>query len=81
VAKIKVIHRKLGKHMAYGLAHQETNTVEIDSTLPPKKKLEIMIHEPLHIICPEMSEEQVTKIGKQLGKFLWENNYREVKQK
>jgi hypothetical protein len=53
---MKVIHRKLGKEKAYGLAHIDSNTIEIDSRLKPKHRLEITIHEALHILYPTDSD-------------------------
>jgi hypothetical protein len=75
---MKVIHRKLGKEKAYGLAHIDSNTIEIDSRLKPKHKLEITIHEALHILYPTDSETAIVRKSKRLCAVLWQEGYRKV---
>jgi len=76
--KMKVIHRKLGKEKAYGLAHLDSNTIEIDTRLKPKHKLEITIHEALHILYPMESETAIVRKSKRLCAVLWNEGYRKV---
>ncbi len=76
--KTKVVHRKLGKEKAYGMAHIEANKIEIDSRLKTKKYLEILLHEKLHILHPDWSETAVIKESKALAGFIWDNHYRWV---
>ena len=52
---IKVIYRKLGKEKAWGQAHSHNNSVELDPRITGKKHLEILTHESLHILFPELS--------------------------
>ena len=75
---MKVIHRKLGKEKAYGLAHIDSNTNEIDSRLKPKHKLEITIHEALHILYPLESETYILRKSKRLCAVLWQEGYRKL---
>jgi hypothetical protein len=72
--RIKVIERKLGKHRAYGL--HWPGEIHIDSNLKPKKKLEIFVHEYMHEICPEWTEEHVTAQALKMSSFLWSQGYR-----
>jgi hypothetical protein len=74
----KVIHRKLGREKADGLYCD--NVIEIDPTLPPMRYLIVLIHEYLHHIQPEWSEEKVDAEGEALGRFLWKHGYRKVSQ-
>ncbi len=48
-----------------------------DNTLKDKFKLEIEIHEALHALFFDMSEETVTEAAEDLTKFLWRLGYRE----
>lgn len=75
---MKVINRKLGKEKAYGLAHLDSNTIEIDTRLKPKHKLEITIHEALHILYPMESESAIVRKSKRLCAVLWNEGYRKV---
>jgi fructose-specific phosphotransferase system component IIB len=72
----KVIHRKLGRENADGLAWKEDSTIEIDERLKGKKHLETVIHEALHILNPEMSETQVVEQSKAIKNLLWKLRYR-----
>jgi hypothetical protein len=74
----KVIHRKLGRERADGLYFD--NVIEIDPSLPPLRYMIVLIHEYLHHIQPEWSEEKVDAEGEALGRFLWKQGYRKVQQ-
>lgn len=78
---IKVIHRKLGKERADGLAFTEHNEIHLDTRLKGKKYFEIAIHELLHIQFPDMSEEDVLKHSKKLTNELWKLGFRKVETK
>lgn len=75
---MKVIKRKLGKEKADGLAHIDSNTIEIDERLKGRYCLEITIHEALHILYPTDSETAIIRKSKRLTKVLWEQGYRKV---
>lgn len=75
---MKVVYRKLGKEKAWGQALIEDNTIEIDPRLRARKKMQILIHEALHILNPEWSESKVIEQSTKLAKLLWSQHYREV---
>ena len=75
--RIKIIYRKLGREKLYGLSSTD-GIVEIDSRLKSKKHLEILIHEVLHILNPNDSEEDIVKKSITLTKLLWEQGYRRI---
>jgi hypothetical protein len=72
--KIKVVERKLGQHRAYGL--HWPGEIHIDTRLKPKKRLEVVIHEYMHEICPEWDEKHVTEQAVKMSDFLWTQGYR-----
>ena len=74
----KVVHRKLGRERAHGM--YLNNVIEIDPTLAPMRYLIVLIHEYLHHIQPEWSEEKVDAEGEALGRFLWKQGFRKVQQ-
>lgn len=76
--KPKIIWRKLGREDAFGQAWKDKKIIELDPRMTPKKQLEIICHEQLHITYPEMSETLVKQGGKDLCNTLWLLNYREV---
>jgi hypothetical protein len=73
---MKVVRRKLGKEKADGLAHIDDNTIEIDERLKGKYRLEITIHEALHILYPTDSETAIIRKSKRLTNVLWKQGYR-----
>lgn len=75
---MKVNERKLGREKAWGLAHQEDNLIEIDPRLTGKKRLEIYLHEAIHLIYPKLSESDVIKHSKKLTSLLWKQGYRRI---
>jgi hypothetical protein len=75
---MKVVRRKLGKEKADGLAHIDDNTIEIDERLKGKYRLEITIHEALHILYPTDSETAIIRKSKRLTNVLWKQGYRLV---
>jgi hypothetical protein len=81
----KIIIRKLGKHKAWGLAsHPQFQEVrpltepmlEVDTTTKGRQRLEIFIHEALHLAIPALPESVVLYTGKYLAKILWHAGYR-----
>lgn len=76
---LPVKERKLGREYAFGQVH-ENGLIEIDPRQSPKSYLDTLVHEALHIACPELSERQVLKRAKIIRDILWDNNYRKVKQ-
>ena len=78
MAKINVVHRKLGKERAWGLAHNAFNLIELDVQLKGRRHLLYLIHEALHIIHPDWSETKVIRVSRRLAKLLWEQNYRRI---
>ena len=77
--KTKIIERKLGKEKLFGQAFHDENIIEIDPRQTPSEYLDTLIHEKLHLIFPNWSEEKVTKTANELSVFLWDINYRQVK--
>lgn len=76
--KIKVEYTKLGKNRVWGYALLDKNTVQIDERVDGKKHLEILIHECLHILLPELSEEAIVNKSVVLTNTLWNEHYRKV---
>ncbi|HVX48810.1 MAG TPA: hypothetical protein VHB48_01585 [Chitinophagaceae bacterium] len=77
---MKIIYRRLGREKAWGQAHCGENTIEIDPTLRGRHKLEIIIHEAMHIQNPAWEEEQVIQKSRQMANILWKERYRQIQQ-
>jgi Zn-dependent peptidase ImmA (M78 family) len=79
--KVKqIIHRKLGKERANGLAFCEAGVIHIDSRLSGYEHLYTLIHEICHVQNPTWSEIKIEGHSKEMAKLLWENNYRQIKE-
>lgn len=72
----KVIHRKLGKERAWGLADVDKNKIEIDERVKGYRYLLYMLHEHFHIKHPDWSETKVVKESRKTARFLWDNGFR-----
>lgn len=80
-----IIFRKLGRNQADGLSSHPVfaevkpvhhPVLEVDSTLTGLKRLEIIIHEALHIAVPGMPETVVRYAARYVAKVLWHLQYR-----
>jgi predicted SprT family Zn-dependent metalloprotease len=87
---VKVVHRRLGREVAWGQAWTDKNLIEIDPRLGAKRALETLAHEICHLALPELTdhpvksaayrkgEAKVDRMGKMISKVLWAQNYRRV---
>jgi hypothetical protein len=75
---IKVIHRKLGKEQASGLAYKEDRIIHIDSRLKGKEWLEVLIHEVLHCQNPTWSEIKIIGHSKEMSDIIWEETLNKI---
>lgn len=68
--QLKIIPKLLGREKAYG---QYTNdgVIEYDPRLSPRETLSTIIHELLHHLLPEASEQEVLRIEKVMARELW----------
>jgi len=77
----KVIVRKLGREGAGGqcIYDPASPTVEIDPRLGAKRRLEVLVHEAVHLFFgPDLAESKVDAAGKYIRDVLWADNYRQV---
>lgn len=75
---VHIEEKKLGRHNAYGFAYFEEHKIVLDPRLRGKHKLEILLHELLHIADPEMEEKEVIRISKVLAHNAWRYGVRFV---
>lgn len=76
----KVYFRKLGRENADGQATDEGRKqyIEIDSRLKGRRLLDTFIHERIHLLFPELSEDAVEEKSSILMDFLWSHGYRKT---
>jgi len=75
--KTKVVYKKL--RTAWGYAYIHENKIVLYDKLRGKKHLEIIIHEKLHLIFPDLEEEAIKRHGKSISDLLWSEGYRLIK--
>jgi hypothetical protein len=75
---MKVVYRKLGKERADGQALIEDGIIEIDPRLKGRRKMEVLIHEAIHLLNPEFSETKVIEQGRKIANLLWKQHFRQV---
>ena len=76
---IKVKYKKLGKEKVWGLADSQ-GIIYLDSRLKGKKHLEILIHETLHLLYPEDSEDEIVEKSIVLTNVIWKQRYRRLEE-
>lgn len=74
---IKVKYKKVGREKIWAQAVGK-KTIEIDPRAIGKKELELLIHEALHLIYPEQTEEMIEANAITLTQLLWKIGYRKV---
>jgi hypothetical protein len=77
----QVVHRKLGKERAYGIAYTEENTMEIDIRLKGYRYMLYLLHEHFHLKHPDWSESKVIKESRKTARFMWQMGFRYVELK
>jgi hypothetical protein len=77
----QVVHRKLGKERAYGIAYTEENTMEIDERLRGYRYMLYLLHEHFHLKHPDWSESKVIKESRKTARFMWQMGFRYVELK
>ena len=77
----QVVHRKLGKERAYGIAYTEENTMEIDERLRGYRYMLYLLHEHFHLKHPDWSETKVIKESRKTARFMWQMGFRYVELK
>jgi Zn-dependent peptidase ImmA (M78 family) len=69
------------KGQAYGITYTQKAKhprIVLHDGMRGKHRLTVLVHELLHAIFPQASEEVIEQAGKDIGKVLWAHGYREV---
>ena len=77
--KVKqIVHKKLGKEKANGLAFCDTGVINIDERLRGREHLLTCIHEIMHIQNSKWSELKVEGHSKEMATLIWDSHYRQI---
>lgn len=74
---IKILHSKLGRSGAVGMAFTEDRIIFLDPRLRGFSYLETAIHEILHCQFPKLNEITIEARGKEMAHLLWELGFRQ----
>ena len=75
---IKVILSHLGQYRADGMAECENRIIFIDKRLRGHRKMEVIIHEIIHVQNPKWPEIMVEGKAREIADILWEMGFRAV---
>jgi len=78
--EIKILHSKLGRSKAVGMAFTDDRIIFLDPRLKGFDYLETAIHEVLHCMFPKLPEITIEARGKEMAEILWKLNFRQVDQ-
>lgn len=74
--RFKVKYKKLKR--VWGLADLDNKVIEVNVTARGKKHLEIIVHESMHLLFPDLSEEDIEKKSIFITNTLWYEKYRRI---
>jgi hypothetical protein len=77
--RVRIVERKLGREKALGQAYHGLNVIEIDPRQPESERLDTLVHELMHLLEPEWSEERVVDAASWMAAILWRQGYRRVR--
>jgi len=72
--KIKITWKP--SETAWGWAYIDDHRIELDPRMDDKTLIEVASHEVAHIILPDVSEEEIDLLGKQIADVLWRLKFR-----
>ena len=75
---IKILHSKLGRSKASGMAFQDDRIIFLDSRLKGFDYLETAVHEILHCQFVKLNEITIQARGKEMADLLWNLGFRQV---
>jgi hypothetical protein len=78
---MKLTEKKLGREKALGMADMDEDGKEvviIDPRQCSKERLDTIIHEFLHLVCPTWSEKKVIRESAKLKGMMWKDGWRKV---
>lgn len=64
----------------WGRAFTASWTIELDPELEDRTHMDIALHEGLHCLFPDLSEEAVNQAGITLADLLWRLGYRRLEE-
>jgi len=76
VSRVRVVEQKLGRERAWGMA--SGNTIWLDERLRGQRRLEVTLHELMHLLYPHETEENVDHAGRLLSRILWRQGWRRI---
>lgn len=61
---------------AWGWAYTDEHRIELDPRMDERTLLEVASHEVGHIVLPEVPEDKIDLLGKQIANVLWRVGFR-----
>jgi hypothetical protein len=77
MSRTKVVYKRLKRAWGYAYIHQDK--IELYDKLKGRKHLEILIHEKLHLMFPDLDEKAIVRHSRELSSLLWNQDYRRLK--
>lgn len=78
---MKLCEKKLGREKALGMADTDSDgrqVVLVDPRQPSRERLDTLLHEGLHHLCPGWSEGKVRRAANRLRALLWKDGWRRI---
>jgi hypothetical protein len=79
--RVVIVEEDLSADRAWGLSYVGKGLIKIHPFQPEEHRLDTLVHELLHLMCPDWSEKKVTRFAQFMSKQLWKQGYRRPKRK
>jgi hypothetical protein len=79
--RVVIVEEDLSSERALGMAYYSKGLIKIHPFQPEEVRLDTLVHELLHLMCPDWSEKKVTRFAQFMSKQLWKQGYRRPKRK
>lgn len=77
--RVRIVEEDLGKERAWGMCFYSKALIKIHPFQPEESRLDTLVHELLHMACPDWSEKKISRYATFLAKELWKDGYRRSK--
>lgn len=77
--RVRIVEEDLSKEKAWGMCFYSKGLIKIHPHQPEECRLDTLVHELLHMACPDWSEKKVSRYATFFAKQLWKDGYRRSK--
>ncbi len=74
--RVVIVEEDLSADRAWGMCFHGKALIKIHPFQPEEHRLDTLVHELLHLMCPDWSEKKVSRYAQFLSRQVWKQGYR-----